>query len=459
MPHPGKIPTSSMAELKVKKAPKIETELYVPGDKSISHRAVIFSSLSNGTCVVTKFLNSEDCLCTVNIMRALGVEIEQPEPTTLIIKGCKNQLKAPTQDLYCGNSGTGMRLLAGLLAAQPFRSRLTGDASLQSRPMRRIIDPLRQMGANISAEGKNDSAPLVIEPAEGGLNPITYDSPVASAQVKSAILIAGLFAKGKTTVNEPAPSRDHTERMLRYYLISLATQDNTSSIRGGQIPESRNFQVPGDISSAAFWLVAASAQPGAHLLIKDVGLNDTRNGILSVLVRMGAKVREIIEDLDQVERMGTIEIRGTTLKGTIIEGKEIPNVIDEIPVLAVAAALAEGKTIIRDAKELRVKECDRISAVVTNLQKMGVPVVEHEDGMGITGGAKLKGAKLDSFGDHRIAMAFAIAGLFAEGETVIQNTECIATSYPTFIEHLNSVMKPSGSRATTPVISTTRIKN
>ncbi|HEY5753791.1 MAG TPA: 3-phosphoshikimate 1-carboxyvinyltransferase [Chthoniobacterales bacterium] len=439
-----------MAEFRVTRAPHIEAEIRVPGDKSISHRAVILSALSNGTCVVTGFLPGEDCQCSVDAMRALGVEIEQPEPTTLIIKGCHRQLKAPSRPIDCGNSGTLMRLLTGLLAGQPFESELVGDASLSGRPMNRVISPLSLMGARITGEGPKQTAPLKISGTQ--LHAIHYESPVASAQVKSAVLLAGLFARGQTSVTEPAQSRNHTEKMLNYYLLKTHQEDLTVSVLGQQMPESRNFQVPGDISSAAFWLVAAAAQEGSHLLVKDVGLNSTRTGVLNVLVRMGARLREVVDEVDQVERMGILEVRGGSFHGTTIQGKEIPNVIDEIPILAVAGALAEGTTHIRNAEELRVKETDRISAVVHNLRAMGAEVEEYEDGLAIEGGRPLEGAKLDSFGDHRIAMAFAIAGLFAEGETVITNTECVATSYPGFEEQLKKILTPA-QQLSTPVIS------
>jgi 3-phosphoshikimate 1-carboxyvinyltransferase len=315
--------------------------------------------------------------------------------------------------------------------------------------MRRIVEPLTQMGAKLTTEGGDGRPPLLIE--GGNLRPLQYVSPVASAQVKSAVLLAGMFASGKTSVTEPTQSRDHTERMLEYFLVRPQIQDRTVSIYGGQIPESQDFMVPGDISSAAFWLVAAAAHPNAHLLIKNVGLNETRTGVLGVLVRMGAHVREVVE-VDQAEPLGSIEITGARLKATRIAGKEIPNVIDELPILAVAAALAQGTTVIADAKELRVKETDRIAAIATNLRAMGVQVVETEDGMEITGGSPLHGAHLESFGDHRIAMAFAVAGLFAEGETVISNTECVATSYPGFDRQLELVMKDHRP-SQTPVIS------
>lgn len=428
-----------MSDWKVRRAPALQTELTVPGDKSISHRAVMLAAMSNGPCVINGFLASEDCLCTVAAMRALGIKIETADTaTTLVVHGNKRVFTKPEKDIDCGNSGTTMRLMAGILAGQPFRSRLVGDPSLSKRPMKRVIDPLTQMGASIRAEGANDRPPLVIE--GGALKPIHFFSPVASAQVKSAVLLAGMFANGKTVVTEPTKSRDHTERMLEYFLVRPQTDDLTVSLFGGLTPESRPFDVPGDISSAAFWLVAAAAQPGSHLLVKNVGLNPTRTGILSVLIRMGAQVHEVIEN-DEAEPLGSIEIRGARLRGTTITGKEIPNVIDELPVLAVAGALAHGKTVIGNAGELRVKETDRLAAIATNLRAMGAQVSETEDGLEIMGGAPLYGARLSSFGDHRIAMAFAIAGLFAEGETIIQDTECVATSYPGFEQQLDHILK------------------
>jgi len=441
-----------MGSWHIHRAPLIQAELTVPGDKSISHRSAILAGLSNGTCVITGFLPSEDCLCTVSAMRALGVQIEQPEPTTLIVHGRKRQLSAPQGDIDCGNSGTTMRLLAGLLAAQPFRSRLVGDASLSRRPMKRVIDPLTQMGAKLHGEGAKNTPPLVIEGVgtAGSLTPIQYASPVASAQVKSAILLAGLFADGTTSVSEPIQSRNHTERMFEWFQIKATAENLTVSLQGGQTPESRDFKVPGDISSAAFWLVAAAAQPHSSLLVQNVGLNATRTGILDVLLRMGAQVREIVECAEG-EPIGSVEIKGGKLKGTEIRGKEIPNVIDELPILAVAGALAQGVTVIADAGELRVKETDRLAAIATNLRAFGVTVNETEDGLEIHGGAPLKGARVQSFGDHRIAMAFAIAGMFAEGETIIEDVECVATSYPNFYETFLQITREP--RSQTPVSS------
>ena len=453
------------SEIRVKRAPLIHAEVQVPGDKSISHRAVMFAGLSNGVCVIQDFCPGEDCLRSVEAMRALGVQIDQPDPATntFIVHGRYRQLAAPTGDIYCGNSGTTMRLLTGLLAGQDFTARLTGDESLTHRPMNRVIGPLTDMGAKITAEGEKGSAPLVIEGQP--LHGIDYAMPMASAQVKSAVLLAGLYAEGETVVTEPVQSRNHTERLLNYFLVKLDQPDprpgegepNRVAIQGGQMPESRNFSVPGDISSAAFWLAAAAAQPGARMLVKNVGLNDTRTGVLAVLLRMGAKVHEIIEHTEQIEPSGSVEVEGARLHGTVIEGREIPNVIDEIPILAVLGALATGQTIIRDAAELRVKETDRLSALTVNLRAMGAQIDEYADGLIITGGHPLHGARVSSFGDHRIAMAMAIAGLFAEGETVVEGCECIETSYPGFADTLETILSASVSGTPqTAVISDAR---
>ena len=440
-----------MPDWKIEKAPAIHAEMTVPGDKSISHRAIMLAALANGRAEITGFLPGEDCLSTMKAFQQLGIAVERTDDTTVIIEGKRGHLTAPTGDIDCGNSGTTMRLMCGILAGQPFRSRLTGDASLSKRPMKRVIDPLTQMGAKITAEGEKGSAPLVIE--GGPLKAIEYTSPVASAQVKSAVLLAGLFAKGTTTVTEPVLSRDHTERMLAWHLVRPRRNGLSVSVSGGQTLESRDFAVPGDISSAAFWLVAAAAQPGSHLLIKNVGLNPARTGVLAVLIRMGAVVSEIVENAD-CEPRGTVEVRGTKLRATVIGGAEIPNVIDELPILAVAAALAEGRTIIRDAHELRVKETDRIAAVARNLRAFGVQVDEKDDGMEIEGGATLHGASVESFGDHRIAMAFAILATFAEGPSLIRDTDCVATSYPGFYDTLRRLAKPTPTEI--PVISSLR---
>jgi 3-phosphoshikimate 1-carboxyvinyltransferase len=318
--------------------------------------------------------------------------------------------------------------------------------------MDRVILPLRKMGANITAQGPNETAPVKIHGMK--LKGASHVLSIASAQVKSALLLAGLFAKGKTTVREPGQSRNHTELMLNYFLVRTAREeDDAISIFGDQVPESRDFTIPGDISSAAFWLVAAAAQPGGHLLVRDVGLNETRTAVLGVLVRMGAQVREAIDDVEQIEHSGTVEVTGAPLKGTVIQGKEIPQLIDELPILAVAGALASGTTIIRHAEELRVKETDRIAAIAHNLRAMGAEVVEQKDGLEIHGRGDLRGARVASFGDHRIAMAFAVAGMFADGETIVQDVECVRESYPGFEKTLDEFVSAKRVRVTTPVIS------
>ena len=422
----------------------ISGELAVPGDKSISHRAAILAGLSDGGCRVENFLSSEDCVNTLRAMVQLGVRYEvlkgtEEQPEDLLIHGCGNELKAPDQELDCGNSGTGMRLLAGVLASQKFDSVLVGDESLSGRPMGRVMIPLGEMGAQIDARGEKEGcAPLHI--SGGSLKAIEYDMPVASAQVKSAVLLAGLFAPDTTVVYQPATTRDHSERLLNYFGVEVVTEGNRIAIEGGQKVTARDLVVPGDVSSAAFWIVAAAVTPGSKLTLTNVGLNPTRTAIITVLKRMGARIIDTIEHEDGGEPRGVIEIEGGTLTGTEILPEEVPNLIDEVPILAVAGALSEGTMTIRNAHELRVKETDRIDTVVKNLRAMGGEVEEFDDGMVIPGGQKLQGAQLDSYGDHRIAMAFAIAGLLAEsGETTIVNTACVNTSYPCFSQHLTKI--------------------
>ncbi|MEX1110397.1 MAG: 3-phosphoshikimate 1-carboxyvinyltransferase [Chthoniobacterales bacterium] len=425
-------------EIHVQRAPLIEADIEVPGDKSISHRSAMFAALSDGACRLRNYLPGEDCLGTLRVLRQLGVTIESLSPTEHVVHGVRGRFTEPQADLDCGNSGTTMRLMSGLLAAQPFRCRLTGDASLSRRPMRRIMEPLQQMGAVFEAEGEGGCPPLVIR-GTGGLKPLAYRLPVPSAQVKSAVLLAGLFADGVTTVDQPVPTRDHTERLLEYFGVPVAREGTGVSVRGGTLPQARDVDVPGDISSAAFWLVAAATQPGSSVRIRNLGLNPTRTGILAVLLRMGARLREEDQTRGPGEPCGRVEVIGRSLRGTEIGGAEIPNVIDELPVLAVAGALAGGTTVIKDAAELRVKESDRLAVVARHLAAMGADVTEHPDGLEIRGGRPLHGARLASHGDHRIAMAFAIAGLFAEGETVIEDASCVETSYPGFAGQLERI--------------------
>jgi 3-phosphoshikimate 1-carboxyvinyltransferase len=447
-----------MATLKSRKLKSIPAEITVPGDKSISHRSAMFAGLAKGTTVIDGFLPSEDCLCTVKAMQALGAEVQPLEEVEgiglvkLAITGKGAKLQAPAHPIDCGNSGTTTRLLCGILAGQSFTTELFGDPSLSKRPMKRVADPLGQMGARIEGQGEKICAPLKV--SGGHLLPLHYKLPVASAQVKSAVLLAGLFAQGKTTVVEPVATRNHTERLFSHFGIRWQREKDAVSVDGPQEPQARDIVVPGDISSAAFWLVAVAASPGSQIVIKNVGLNPTRTGILDVLLRMGAQVTRS-ELQSEGEPRGNILVKGGQLSATVIGGTEIPNVIDELPILAVAGALARGKTLIRDAEELRVKETDRIAAVAHNLRLMGVNVTERPDGMEIEGGAKLHGATLPCFGDHRIAMAFAIAGLFAEGTTTIEGSECIATSYPGFEHHLDLFLQGVAGAQTSPSPSST----
>jgi 3-phosphoshikimate 1-carboxyvinyltransferase len=426
--------------LTVRQVRHIGGEISVPGDKSLSHRALLFSALADGATVINGFLPGEDCLCTMRALQAMGCMIEADTKTRLLVNGIDGKLRPPLEPLDCGNSGTAMRLMAGMLAGQPFASRLIGDSSLSGRPMKRIIDPLRKMGAKIEGQGEKQTAPLEIQGSS--LTGIEYTLPVASAQLKSCLLLAGLFAHGTTSVTEKTPSRDHTERLLAHFhappIIDLKPEGRTIRVRGGTRLHGRDFNVPGDFSSAAFWIAAAAALPGAELTITNLGLNGTRTGLLSVLLRMGAHLSENISE-SSCEPFGTVRVYGRNLRGTKIEGAEVANVIDELPIIAVAAAVADGDTEIRDARELRVKETDRIAAMAGNLRAFGVKVTEHDDGMTVHGGAKLTGTKVGSFGDHRIAMACAILGLFSKGETTIEETACIATSYPTFQDDLNKI--------------------
>ncbi|HRJ10000.1 MAG TPA: 3-phosphoshikimate 1-carboxyvinyltransferase [Prosthecobacter sp.] len=445
-----------MATLKVRKLKSFPVEISVPGDKSISHRAAMFAGMADGTTVIEGFLPSEDCLCSVKAMQAMGAEVEPLEErpgaglVKLAVTGRGPKLQPPAGPLDCGNSGTTMRLLAGILAGQNFTVEMFGDASLSRRPMKRVADPLRLMGAAIEGQGEKICAPLKI--TGGALHPIQYTLPVASAQVKSAVLLAGLFASGKTTVIEPVATRNHTERIMSHFGVKWLREGNAITVYGGQAPRATDIVVPGDISSAAFWMVAAAATPDAELMLRNVGLNSTRTGIINVLLRMGAHITHSETDTAGEPR-GNVMVRGGDLSATVIGGAEIPNVIDELPILAVAGALARGTTLIRDARELRVKETDRIAAVAENLRRMGVTVTEHEDGMEIEGGARLRGATISTYHDHRIAMAFAIAGLFAEGETVIEGAECINTSYPGFEHDLALFSETREPGAQIPVLS------
>ncbi|WP_028475443.1 3-phosphoshikimate 1-carboxyvinyltransferase [Nevskia ramosa] len=419
---------------------QLSGSLRVPGDKSISHRAVMFGSLAEGVSEVTGFLTGEDCLCTMKAFQAMGVRIEQLGPTHLRVHGVGlHGLKAPSGPLDLGNSGTSMRLMSGLMAAQAFETTLIGDVSLSKRPMRRIVDPLRQMGATIATTEKGTS-PLKFS-AAGGLKAISYESPVASAQVKSGILLAGLYADGKTEVREPEASRDHTERMLRGFGVEVEATPGYAAVRGGQRLKATNIEVPADISSATFPMVAAAIVPGSDLLLTAVGINPTRTGIIEILRRMGTQIDLTNERLFGGEPVADIRVRGGQLKGIAIGGDLVASAIDEFPAVFVAAACASGTTVVTEAEELRVKESDRIAAMCDGLTALGVSAIAQPDGAIITGGG-IGGGTVDSKGDHRIAMSFAIAGLRATGAITILDCANVNTSFPGFV----SLMGKAGLR-------------
>lgn len=424
----------------VKPAKKLSGTITVPGDKSISHRAAILGSLTNGDVKVTGFLRSEDCMNTLAAMGKLGVIIEDNGSDGIIIHGVGlNGLRESKSELDLGNSGTGIRLLAGLVSGFSFKTKLTGDKSLQKRPMGRIIKPLSEMGAAIKGEGSGNTCPLEIE--GGNLNGILYQSPIASAQVKSAMLLAGISANGITVVREPEKSRDHTERMLQYFGVNVDIDGLKVGINGREELLAKPIHVPGDISSAAFFIVAGLIVPNSEITIKGVGINPTRSELIHVLQEMGADISLSNLCNEDWEPTADIIVKSSTLRGTTISGAKIPRLIDELPIIAVAASLAEGETIVKDAKELRVKESDRIAVMSENLKKLGVVIEEKEDGWIIQGGNKLKGATVKSYTDHRIAMSMIVAGLVAEGETVIEDTEWIDTSFPGFMDILKGLQK------------------
>ena len=415
----------------------------VPGDKSISHRCIMFGSIADGVTEIRNFLEGADCLATIRCFRSMGIEIEEKDTTVIVHGKGLHGLSAPDSILDVGNSGTTTRLLSGILAGQPFESKLSGDESLNSRPMKRIMDPLTQMGAHISSILRNGCAPLYIAPS--ALHGIHYDSPVASAQVKSCILLAGLYAEGETSVTEPSLSRNHTELMLREFGADIRTThalnstEATASIRPCGRLFGQKITVPGDISSAAYFIAAGLIVPDSEILIENVGINPTRAGILKVCEDMGGNITLLNERTEGGEKIADILVKTSSLHGITIEGDIIPTLIDEIPVIAVMAAAAEGTTIIKDAEELKVKETDRIETVTDNLKAMGCNVTPTADGMIITGG-KLKGASIHTLLDHRIAMAFSIAALVAEGNTKILDSKCVDVSYPTFYDTFEQLL-------------------
>jgi 3-phosphoshikimate 1-carboxyvinyltransferase len=410
----------------------------VPGDKSISHRAALLGALAEGVTEIRGFLEAEDCLRTLGAVEALGVEVTRKGPGEYrLAGGGRAAMTEPSDVVDCGNSGTTVRLLMGVLTGQPFWTILTGDGSLRRRPMARVAEPLRQMGATVVGRSEGGRLPLAIRGTER-VRAARFTLPVASAQVKSAILLAGLFADGDVTVTEPAQSRDHSERMLRLFGARVETRDLTTTISPGRL-RGASVTVPGDISSAAFLLVAGLLVPDARVTLTAVGLNPTRTGVLETLSAMGAGLEVVADAQTGGEPSGAITAATSALGGGTVGGALVPRLIDEVPALAVAAALARGRTEIRDAAELRVKESDRVAALARGLGAMGASITERSDGLVIEGGATLQGAAVASGGDHRIAMALAVAGLVAEGETVVDDTACVATSFPQFVDALNAL--------------------
>jgi len=419
-------------------ANRIQGEIVIPGDKSISHRSIMFAAIAHGTSKITGFLHAEDCISSMNIFRSLGVQIDELEDGSVVVHGKGIEgLQAPNGALDAGNSGTTMRLLAGLFSGFPFKLKMIGDASLSKRPMNRVMIPLRQMGASISGSEGSEFAPLYIQPVDH-LNAIEYDMPVASAQVKSSILLAGLSAKGTTIIHEKEKSRDHTERMLRQFGVNIEVNDKDISLEGGQTLTASDVQVPADISSAAFFIVAALLVKDSQLRMPNVGLNPTRAGIIQVLKDMGGLIET---NYKATGLSADLTVRSSVLKGTEFGGDIIPTLIDEIPIIALAATQAEGQTIIRDAQELKVKETDRIQVTAQELNKMGANIIETEDGMIITGPTPLHAADVDSHGDHRIGMMLQIAALLVEEGTVhLTDAEAVNISFPSFFDDLARIV-------------------
>jgi 3-phosphoshikimate 1-carboxyvinyltransferase len=430
-----------MSDLVIKPSRGLRGEITLPGDKSLSHRSVIFAAIADGVTTINGFLPGEDTQNTAKAVQKMGIQVDGLGTDHLIVHGKGlDGLSEPAGVLDLGNSGTGMRLLAGLLAGQDFFSVLTGDEYLVKRPMGRVIEPLRRMGAQIDGRSSGKLAPLAIKGAGRGTKTIDYTSPVASAQVKSALLLAGLYADGETSVIEPSKSRDHTERMFRFFGVDIKEQGLRVTVRGRQKLRAQGpLDIPSDISSAAFFMVAASIVPGSDLLIKNTGVNPTRTGVIDVLRAMGADITLLNQREQAGEPVADIRVKHKKLNAVRIAGDLVPRAIDELPILSVAASYAEGKTVIQDAAELRVKESDRIATMAVELRKMGVAITERPDGMEITGRASLAGATCESHGDHRIAMSMAIAGLAARGETVVRDCGWIDTSFPGFERLLKQV--------------------
>ena len=423
--------------MEIPKLNKLHGKLTIPGDKSISHRAVMFGALAQGTTRITHFLEGADCLSTISCFQAMGIHIQKNKDEVLVEGKGLHRLQAPLDILDVGNSGTTTRLISGILAGQDFTSRLTGDASICQRPMGRIITPLSLMGAQITSQNQNGCAPLTIQ--GGHLHGIHYQSPVASAQVKSCVLLAGMYADAPTSVTEPVLSRNHTELMLNYFGAQVTSKGTTASILPQPDLKARDITVPGDISSAAYFIAAGLLVPGSEILLCNVGINPTRDGLLRVCQAMGGDIT-LLNVRNDGEPTADLLIRSSSLHGTEIKGEIIPTLIDEIPMIAVMAAFAEGTTVIRDAAELKVKESDRIQVMTDNLTRMGAYVEALPDGMIIHGGKPLHGATIDSHKDHRIAMSFAVAGGICEGSLTITDGECVNISYPKFYTDLYSLL-------------------
>ena len=421
----------------IQKHGPLRGELAVPGDKSISHRSVMFGALSEGITEAENFLTGADCLSTISCFRQMGISVEQNGTSVIVHGKGLHGLTRPSGIIDAGNSGTTVRLLSGILAGQPFDSMITGDASIQKRPMKRVMTPLSQMGASITSVHENGCAPLQIKGSP--LHGIHYLSPVASAQVKSCVLLAGLYADAPTSVTEPAISRNHSELMLRYFGADIQCEGTTSTVLPDPRLVGQKVNVPGDISSAAYFIAAALLVPGSEVLLKNVGINPTRDGMLRVVRAMGGDVTLVNENTDGAEPCADLLIRSSSLHATTIEGELIPTLIDELPVIAVLAAFAEGTTVIKDAAELKVKESDRIAVMTENLKRMGADVEPTDDGMVIHGGRPLHGATINPYLDHRIAMSFAVAALAADGKTEIQDADCVKISYPGFYTDLEGL--------------------
>jgi len=426
-------------ELVLEKANKLKGNIFVPGDKSISHRSLILGSIAQGEMRIYNFLNSLDCLSTLECMRALGVEVKRDSNDSLTIKGKGLYgLQESKVILDVGNSGTTIRLLTGLLSGQNFYSVLNGDHSIKKRPMKRVIQPLRLMGAEIWGREDGHFAPLSIKGSQ--LNPFQYTLPVASAQVKSALLLAGLYAKGETVIKEPLSTRDHTERMLEIMQADIKISSPEITIKGGIELKSTDIFIPGDISSAAYFIAAASILRDSQIIIKQVGVNPTRTGVIEILKKMGTKIDILNYQIKSNEPRADLKIEYSELKGIEIKEEMVPLLIDELPLIAVVATQAQGKTLVSGARELRVKESDRIKAIVSELKKMGADIEEGEDGFIVNGPTRLHGAVCESYNDHRIAMSLAVAALLAEGKTVIRNSECIDISFPGFEKTLENLI-------------------